>query len=310
MKTKMAASIAVGFATLMSLMPAPSRAETVYFLMSGPVSVSATSSKAAESYVVAVSDEALIQRARSYLAAGRGAPFLVPQVRIALGPDDANRNYAEPGHPLWDWHATELIGWTTYDPSLPVAAVYLPRFHTSPSRVVPELLTRTEMTEPADQMSLLYFPLMMELSPGVPSVVANVSTRGWVGTGQRVMIAGFVVDGGTPRNLVVRGIGPSLSAFGVEEALADPRITVYRGSEKIAENDNWAEGNLLRPPVRQTFVAEPPPWYEWLFPTNTKEAALRLLLSPGAYTVHLSGAAGGTGIALVEVYDFDALAPN
>jgi hypothetical protein len=128
-----------------------------------------------------------------------------------------------------------------------------------------------------------------------------------VGEGERALIAGFVVQGGVPRNVLIRAIGPSLSAFGVVEALADPRLSVFRGTEKIAENDDWKNGNfasLLAPDGAQT--AAPPPWYMWLYPMHSKESAVRLSLAPGAYTVQVNGT-GGTGIALVEVYDFDAL---
>ncbi len=307
MKTNSPVWTLVIFAALLNLTIGRSRAETAYFLMSGPAPAPANSSVVTESYVIAVSAPALIQQARSYLASGSPL-FLVPHLKIALGADATNGNYAEPGHPAWNWHATELIAWTTYDPTLVRAAVYLPNQHTKPSRVVTELLTWKELAPPTDEMTLVYFPLVMELSPDHESTLINIATRGWVGTGERGLIAGFVIQGGAPRNVLIRALGPSLSAFGVTEVLANPSIAVYHGTEKIAANDDWLDGNFIRPPARQTFVAEPA-WYEWLFPTNPKDSAIRLSLLPGAYTVQVSGGAG-TGIALIEVYDFDALAPH
>jgi hypothetical protein len=313
MKTTPAGFITAGLTALMCFALAPVRAETAYFLMSGPMPRSGNESRATESYVVAVTEPLLIQQARTHLASGAGALFLIPHVTITLGGDGINRNYADEGHPPWDWHATELIGWTTYDPSVPSAAVYLPRLHSSPSRVGAELLSGLELSSPVREMSLVHFPLLMELSAGDDRAVINVSTRGWVGMGERVLIAGFVVEGGVPRNVLIRALGPSLSALGVVEALADPTLSVHRGAEKIGGNDDWVNGNFTRPPIVQSAAAFLPPlapWYEWLFPTSVKEAAIRLSLAPGAYTVQISGGAGGTGVALVEVYDFDALAPR
>lgn len=297
----------MAFATLIGCAGGMVRAETVRFLMSGPAGVG-FSSTPRESYVIAVSDAALIREARDYLAAGGGVPYLVPHVRIAEGGDGVNRNYAAPGHPAWNWRATELIEWIEFDPSQPRAAVYVPNLDTTPSRVVSELLTGTEHRGPYEDMALLRYPLTMELA-GEESAVINVSTRGWVGTGERVLIAGFVVQGDAPRDVLVRAIGPSLAAFGVTDALANPRLAVFRGPALIAVNDDWLDGNFAPPPTNDTAGPGSPPWHVWLYPTRPEEAATRLSLPPGAYTVHVSGV-GGTGIALVEVYDFDAMAPR
>ena len=307
MKTHPALRTIAFFAAFVVFATGSVRAETAYFLMSGPRPLVGNGAQATDSYVLAVSEPALINQARTYLASGDVALYLVPRVKITLGGDGVNRNHVDVGHPAWNWHVTELIEWTTFDPSLPRAAVYLPSLDSTPSRVASEILGWPEMSLPNGEMSLVWFPLSMELSAVHESAVINVSTRGWVGIGERALIAGFVVEGGVPRNVLIRALGPSLSTFGVVEALADPSLSVYRGTEKIAENDDWKNGNFassLAPDGAQT--AAPPPWYIWLYPTHAKEAAIRLSLAPGAYTVQVGGA-GNTGIALVEVYDFDAL---
>jgi hypothetical protein len=311
MKTYKIGRAIAGLTALTCVAVMPIRAETAYFLMSGPIPALSSGNVMPESYVVAVTEPSLIQQARAHLAAGNGPLHLVPQVKITLGADDTNRNYAATGHPPWNWHVTEVMEWTTYDPTLPHPAVYVPSMHTSPSRVASELLGWPELTKPTAEMRLVYFPLTMELSPANGSAVVNVSTRGWVGEGERALIAGFIVQGGEPRNVLIRAIGPSLATFGVVEALADPRLSVFRGTEKIAINDDWKNGNFasaLVPDGAQS--AAPPPWYMWLYPTNAKESAVLLSLAPGAYTVQVRGANGtSTGVALVEVYDFDRLAP-
>lgn len=278
-------------------------AETAYFLMSGPIGI--RSSPTFESYVVTVNDAALIAQARERLRSGTDAPHLVPHVKIAMGVDPVNLNYAEPERPVWSWHVTELLGWTTTFGGLRPDVV-IPNMDGTPSNV-PRLLAGDANTPPVDNMTLVNYPLVMELMPGGTATVANVSSRGWVGTGERVLIVGFIVQGNVPRNVVVRGIGPSLAAFGVAEPLSDPKITVFRGSEKIAENDNWEEGNFTG---RFQIPEDPPPWYAWLFPSDPKEAAFQLSLPPGAYTVHVSGVDSPTGIALAEVFDLDALNPQ
>jgi hypothetical protein len=262
-----------------------------------------------QSYVISVSDPALIKKARDYLTTGIGGPYLVPRVKIAAGGDGWNRNYNEPGHPPWDWRATELIEWIDFDPARPRATVISPDLHSLPTQVGSELLSPPHRDRPYESMSLLYFPLVMELSSDRKAAVVNISTRGYAGANERVLIAGFVVQGGEPRNVLIRALGPSLSALGVTEALANPKLSVYRGSAPIATNDDWVTGNFVRPPPVQNVVRPLPLWYSSLFPLDPKESAVRLSLPPGAYTAQVSGV-DGTGIALLEVYDFDALAPK
>ena len=312
MKTNTIGQVIAGLIAFMCIAAMPLSAETAYFLLSGPVPALRTGNVMPESYVVAVTDPSLIQQARSHLATGHGALHLVPHVKITLGADGANRNYATPAHLPWNWHVTQLVEWTTYDPTQPHPAVYVPWMHTTPSRVASELLMWPELSQANAEMRLVYFPLTMELSPSNDSAVINVSTRGWVGEGERALIAGFVVQGGEPRNVLIRAIGPSLAALGVVEPLANPRLAVFHGLEKVAENDDWKTGNLATSlvPDGAESVA-PPPWYMWLYPMNAKESAVLLSLPPGAYTVQVSGTtAAGTGIGLVEVYDFDAMAPR
>jgi hypothetical protein len=275
-----------------------SRGETAYFLMNGPFIGNGPN----QSYVVPVDDAGLIKQARDYLAAGGGIPKLIPVANIATGSSPENRNYAEPGHPAWPWHVTRVTRWMEFDPRLPRAAVYLPEFDSLPSSV-PDLLAAGHTS-----MSLLHFPLVMELDPARTPNVVNLSTRGWVDAGERALIGGFIVEGGQPRNVFIRALGPSLANFGVREPLADPKLTLFRGAVEIASNDNWRTTYLgvLFPPY-PTF-APPPQEFAWMVPGDDREAVLWLSLPPGAYTVHVTSGDGTAGIALVEMYDLDASA--
>ena len=128
----------------------------------------------------------------------------------------------------------------------------------------------------------------------------NISTRGDVGTGENILIGGFIVTGNAPKKVLVRAIGPSLTAFGVGGALADPRLRVFNGAALIAENDNWsavpAESTATAQAARDTGA--------FALANGSKDAALILTLAPGAYTAQVSGADGtSTGVALIEVYE-------
>jgi beta-glucanase (GH16 family) len=134
-------------------------------------------------------------------------------------------------------------------------------------------------------------------SPG-SSKLSNISTRGFVGTGSSGLIAGFVVDGSSPKMVLVRASGPAIAAapFNVPGTLPDPLLQVYSGSAVIASNRGWG-GNA---PVAA--AAAEVGAFAWSDPASG-DSALLMTLSPGAYTAIVSGASGDTGVSLVEVYD-------
>lgn len=129
------------------------------------------------------------------------------------------------------------------------------------------------------------------------SKLANISTRAFVGTGDDIVIAGFTVGNATGvDNLIVRGLGPSLTASSLGGVLNDPKLEVRNANgATLAANDNWFQS------PQQTDITE-----SGLAPIFSSESAVSLALGPGAYTALLSGAAtpfsNPTGVALVEVY--------
>jgi len=131
-----------------------------------------------------------------------------------------------------------------------------------------------------------------DISPGVFAELTNVSTRGFVGSGQSVMIGGFITSGGNgSTEVVVRGLGPTLTQFGVSGALADPVVTlVDQNGVVVKSNDNWK--NTQQAAIQATGLAPP----------NDLESAMVVTVATGKYTAILSGQNGGTGIGLVEVY--------
>ena len=123
----------------------------------------------------------------------------------------------------------------------------------------------------------------------------NISTRLQVGTGDNVLIGGFIVGGSAPRKVMIRAVGPSLRSNGIAGALADPTLEVFQGETLIASNDDWGSG-LSRETIRQSGLA----------PLNDLESAMILTLDPGSYTTIVRGLENATGVALVEAYVLDA----
>jgi len=133
---------------------------------------------------------------------------------------------------------------------------------------------------------------LYDLSPLSNSTLGNMSTRGSVGTGDDVLISGFIVGDVGSSTVVVRALGPSLTAFGVSGVLSDPILTIYDSTgAAIATNDNWQD-NINAIDIQKNGLAPP----------NPAESALVLHLPAGTYTAIVTGANGGTGVALAEVY--------
>ncbi len=125
----------------------------------------------------------------------------------------------------------------------------------------------------------------------LPAILANIFTRSNVQTGDQVMIGGFIVGGTTGSKVMVRAIGPSLSARGVADALQNPRLDLYdKNGILIGSNDSWRSNQ------EADIVASA------LAPTDGRESAIIATLVPGAYSAIVSGANGSSGVALVEVY--------
>ena len=138
-----------------------------------------------------------------------------------------------------------------------------------------------------------------EESTTAPVRLVNVSTLGFVGTGQQALVPGFVIGGNAPKRLLIRAVGPGLAQFGVGSLLADPQLAVAPlGSDlTVATNDNWGNAAELTAAFTQAGA--------FTLPAGSKDAVVVVRLPPGGYTVVVSGVANTTGTALVEIYDLD-----
>jgi hypothetical protein len=127
--------------------------------------------------------------------------------------------------------------------------------------------------------------------------LGNLSTRATVDAGENSLIAGFVLAGSTPRAVLVRGIGPGLQRFGVQGALARPRLRVYAGTTTLIDNEGWTTATNASAIAQATVAAGAFP-----LTADSVDSAALITLSPGSYTAVVN-AAQGSGVALVEVYE-------
>jgi uncharacterized delta-60 repeat protein len=133
-----------------------------------------------------------------------------------------------------------------------------------------------------------------DLDPSADSTLANLSTRAFVGTGDSVMISGFIVRGAGPAEMVVRALGPSLSSSSVASPLNDPSITIYdQSGTAIAANEDWQQTQKAELEARN------------LGPKDDRESALIAAVPAGSYTALVRGAQNQSGVALLEVYRLD-----
>lgn len=156
---------------------------------------------------------------------------------------------------------------------------------TSPFRAVPQV-------EP----NQITFYSILSKTPDAPapaSKLSNLSVRTSAGSGDRTLIVGFLVAGGS-QNILARGVGPTLGAFGVAGTITDPKLELYSGSIQSTANDNWASSGLLAGDFSRVGA--------FPLPAGSRDAALRVGVK-GGRSLQVTGADGGSGLALVELYD-------
>lgn len=137
----------------------------------------------------------------------------------------------------------------------------------------------------------------MQATVTVAGSLSNISTRLRVETGDNALIGGFIVTGNEAKNIALRGIGPSLTGYGINDALADPTLELRDGSGVLLfQNDNWQDDPAQASQLTALGLA----------PQHLNECGILATLQPGAsYTAILAGKNNGTGIGLVEVYDMN-----
>jgi len=138
---------------------------------------------------------------------------------------------------------------------------------------------------------------LYDLSATDPGELGNLAVRAQVGTGDNVLIDGLILQGGNPKRVLFRALGPSVKVNGttVPGALADPTMEVYDGNGVLLRsNDNWSDAPNMAE-IQATGLAPP----------DDHESAVLLSLTPGNYTSVVRGVNGTTGISLSETYKLD-----
>jgi sugar lactone lactonase YvrE len=132
-------------------------------------------------------------------------------------------------------------------------------------------------------------------TPASPRII-NISARTQVGTGDSVLIAGFVIGGSTSRTVLIRASGPALVPFGVAGTLPDPELALFSGNTILRVNDGWGGDPEIANAASEVNA------FAWSDPASN-DSAIIVTLAPGAYTAQVAGASGDTGQAMVEVYE-------
>ena len=147
-----------------------------------------------------------------------------------------------------------------------------------------------------------------ELNAPPSEVLANLSSRCFVGSGAQQAISGFVVDGNQPAQLLIRGIGPALAGFGLSGTLAAPTLGLYDSTNTlIASNAGWGNSptagtSAVQATSRPATAADMNSVGAFALTAGSADSAIVVTLPPGSYTAVVSGAGGATGTALAEVY--------
>jgi hypothetical protein len=194
-----------------------------------------------------------------------------------------------------DWQTTQVGGLITGDQSAAIGASQLAPSNGLESAIIADLApgSYTAVVRGLGNTVGTGVVDAYDLSAASPAKLANIATRGLIQPGDKLMIAGFIVQT-APVKAVIRAIGPSLSAFGITNALADTTLQLRdQNGTIVRENDDW------RTDQEQELINT------GLQPTNDLEAALVQTIPPGQYTAQVRGKPETTGIGVVQVYFLD-----
>ena len=199
-----------------------------------------------------------------------------------------------------DWQTTQIGGVITADQVAEIQASGLAPSNPLESAIIATLSpgSYTAIVQGVNGGTGVGSVEVYDLGATSASLLANISTRGFVQTGGNVMIGGFIVVT-QPTRVIIRAIGPSLSQFGVPDALANPQLELHDASSLIGQNDDWQTtqlGGIITSDQAAEIQAS------GLAPSNPVESAIIATLQPGSYTAIVSGVNSTTGNALVEVY--------
>jgi hypothetical protein len=232
---------------------------------------------------------------KAQIEAARSGGAIHFRAHIAAGSVPYDKNYYSPTHAVWNWHVVSVDALGIFYSSL---GFYDPAKDDSATKIAQDPVAWIQNN--GDEIHQEDYTIGEQIDPTRKDAMANVSNRGVAGTGDKTMITGFIITGGEPRNVLIRALGPSLSALGVQQPVANPKIDVYQGSTKIATNLDWKKD------YRASDITQN---YPSLAPSNDNEPAVLRTLLPGTYTIQVFSEDSVDGVAVVEAYDVDSSIP-
>jgi hypothetical protein len=235
-----------------------------------------------------------------FIVVGTGAkPVIVRALGPSLAKVGVSGSLSDPTLNLVNSSGESLIfndDWASSSQAQEIAAT-LPPSNASESTVIATVVpgAYTALLRGYNDATGVGLLELYDLDQGAPARLANISTRGLVGTDASVLIGGFIV--GKQGQFVIRAIGPSLRSAGIGNALPDSVLELHNGSGMtIATNDNWKtrpDGSSQQAEIQATTIP----------PTNDLESALVQTLAPGNYTAIVRGKNNATGVGVVEIYN-------
>jgi hypothetical protein len=167
--------------------------------------------------------------------------------------------------------------------------------------------SNTALTIERTAFATAAYRLQTQAAPSAGWLI-NVATRAFVGTGEEVLIGGFLVQGNAPKKMLIRAAGPALRAFAVGNALPDPILRVFANGLLVAENDDWNTPVAGLAAGSESITAAVAQTNAFPFSPGSRDAAVVAMLPPGAYSAVIEGVGGVTGAGLVEAYEVDRTA--
>jgi len=229
---------------------------------------------------------------------GGQKPVLLRAIGPGLAPFGFSTAVADPRFVLYDQNSVKLDENDDWSASLAPAFAQLGAFPLPPASrdaaLVRAISGGSSLQINATGAGVVLVEAYDSAAGNLPRLT-NLSVLGRVGTGEGLLVAGFTLDGTGGKPLLIRAVGPTLAAFGVGNALANPKLEVIRiaDQQKIAENDDWSA--TLAPVATQAGAFQ--------LNVASKDAALLIALPPGGYTVQVSGVGGTIGDSLIEIYE-------
>jgi hypothetical protein len=199
-----------------------------------------------------------------------------------------------------DWQTTQLGGVITYDQVAAIQNSGAAPIDPAEPAIIATLSggSYTAIVQGVGGTQGVATVEVYDLSPNNGATLANISTRGFIQTGDNVMIGGFIVVD-QASTVLIRATGPSLIPFGINNALANPQLELHDGNGTLAGNDDWETtqvGGIITSDQSAAIQNS------GLAPGDPAESAIIATLAPGAYTAIAQGVDGGTGVGLVEVF--------